>query len=225
MFWRKKRPYSRTETLAAADKARARGRRKKAIALYRAVLDRESGDLAVHAKLAPLLARTGQRAEALASFRLAADGQVKAGFPDRAISLVRQAADLYPEERGLWDEVARLHLMRGRRADAVAALLDGGRRLQRSRHPEVAAAVLRRALELEPWHPLATMLLARVLSRLRRKGEALALLDQLSVRVRGKTLRRTRRLAFRISPSPGNLWRWIRAAFGEKSGGGSARAA
>ncbi|HET9553604.1 MAG TPA: tetratricopeptide repeat protein [Anaeromyxobacteraceae bacterium] len=219
MFWRKKRPFSRTETLAAADKARARGRRKQAIALYRAVLDKEPGDLAVHAKLAPLLARTGQRADALASFRVAADGQAKAGFPDRAISLVRQAADHYPEERGLWDEVARLHVLRGRRADAVAALLAGGRRLHRSgRHPEVAAAVLRRALELEPWQPDATMVLARVLARSRRKTEALSLLDQLSVRVRGKLLRRTRRLAFRISPSPGNLWRWIRAAAGERTG-------
>jgi Flp pilus assembly protein TadD len=219
VFWRK-RPFSRIETLAAADRARSRGRKKKAIALYQAVLAVEPGDLAVHAKLAPLLARSGRRGEALASFRLAADGQAKAGFADRAISLVRQAADFYPEERALWDEVARLHLQRGRRADAVAALLAGGRRLHRSgRHPEVAAAVLRRALELEPWQPDATMLLARVLARSRRRPEALALLDQLSVRLRGKLLRRARRLAFRIWPSPANLWRWIRAAWGERAGG------
>ncbi len=215
MLWTKK-AYDRTETLAAADRARARGRRKRAIALYRRVLEATPGDLAVHAKIAPLLARTGRRDEALASFRAAADGQIKAGYPDRALSLVRQAADAYPEELGLWDDIARLHLGRGRRADAVAAMLDGGRRLQRTRHLAVANRVLRRALDIEPWHPEATLLLARVLARGGHPGDALALLEGLSARVRGKSLRRARRLAFRISPTPRHLWRWMAAALGRR---------
>ena len=148
MFWRK-RPFDRTELLAAADRARARGRTKKAIAGYRKVLETVPGDLAVHAKIAPLLARTGQREASLASFRLPADGQEAAGFPDRGLSLVVQAAGFYPEELHLWEEIARLHLARARRADAVAALVAGGRRLFHLRALEVGAQVLRRAVEIE----------------------------------------------------------------------------
>lgn len=208
---RKTKAFDRTELLARADRARARGRRRRAIALYRKVLDAAPNDLATHAKIAPLLARAGRKAEALASFNAAASGQQKAGFADRAISLQLQAAEFFPEEYVLWDDVAKLHLVRGRRADAIAALVDGGRRLHRTSELATAAKLLRRALELEPWHVAATMLLARVYARGKRAPDALALLDGLSARVRGKALRRARRLAFRISPTPANLWRWARA--------------
>jgi tetratricopeptide (TPR) repeat protein len=216
LFARKRKPFDRDATLAAADRARARGRRRKAIALYRKVLEADPRDLAVHGKIAPLLARAGRRDDALASFRIAADGQVRAGFADRAISVLRQAAEPYPEEHGLWEEIARLHLLRGRRGDAVAALVDAGSRLRPTRHVDAAEKVLRLALEIEPWQPEATLLLARTLARAGRRGEALALLDGLASRVRGGLHRRTRRLAFRISPTPRNLWRWIRAALGRR---------
>ncbi|HEY7724479.1 MAG TPA: hypothetical protein VH880_04045 [Anaeromyxobacteraceae bacterium] len=213
-MWWGKRKYDRNELVAAADRARAGGRTKKAIAGYRKVLEVEPGDLAVHAKVAPLLARTGQKADALASFRTAAEGQLKAGFTDRGVSLYVQAAGAFPEEYALWEEIARLHLLRGLRADAVAVLLGGGRRLHRSRDLAVAGRVLRRALEIEPWHPATTMLLARVLAGGGRKGEALGLVDGLDGRSRGRARRRVRWLAFRISPSPGRLWRAIRATLG-----------
>jgi tetratricopeptide (TPR) repeat protein len=213
VFWKKKR-FDRSEELAAADRARARGRRKQAIAGYRRILTVDPNDLAVHGKIAPLLARNGRRAEALASFRAAADGHLRAGFADRAVALFRQAAELFPDEEPLWTEAAKLHLQRGRRGDAVAVLVAGGRTLSRTRHRPVGAKLLRRALDLEPWQPDATMLLARVLARDRRKSEAVALLDELSSRVRGKLRRLARGLAFRISPTPANLWRWARSALG-----------
>ncbi len=215
-LFKHKKAFDRTELLAQADRARAAGRRKKAIALYRKILERAPADLATHAKIAPLLARAGKKAEALASFNLAASGQAKAGFSDRALSLQRQAADFFPEEYALWDDVAKLHLLRGRRADAVAALVDGGRKLHATPELATAAKLLRRALEIEPWQPDATMLLARVYARGKRAADALALLDGLAARVRGKALRRARRLAFAIAPSPGSLWRWFRASLGRR---------
>ena len=72
--------------------------------------------------------------------------------------------------------------------------------------------MLRRALELEPWQAEATVLLAKTLARARRKGEAVKLLEGLATRTRGPALRRTRGLAFRLSPTPASLWRWLRAA-------------
>jgi Tfp pilus assembly protein PilF len=215
MFWRRK-PLDRPALVAAADRARGRGRPRRAIGLYRQALALAPHDHVVHGKLAPLLARRREKEEALASFATAAAGQLRAGFTDRAISLHRQAVGFFPEELPLWEEVARLQVERGRNADAVAALVAGGRRLHRTRHLVVAERVLRRALEIEPWQPEATELLARTLARDRRKGEALRLLDDLSLRVRGLALRRTRRLAFRLSPTPANLWRWIKVAWRER---------
>lgn len=214
LFSRKPRPFDRSATLALAEAARARGRRKKAIALYRKVLDADPKDLTVHGKIAPLLAKAGKRDEALASFRVAWEGQFRAGFVDRALAVLRQAVDLYPEEIALWEEIARLHLQRGRRADAVSALVEAGGRLWKSRQPLAAVKALRRALEIEPWQPEATMLLARALAKDGRIDDALSLLDGLGTRVRGKALRRARRLAFFLSPTPARLWRWLRAVLG-----------
>lgn len=215
MFWRR-RPKDRTELVAVADRARARGRVKKAIAGYRKALEIAPGDLAIHAKLAPLLARRRLKAEAMESFALAAGGQLKAGFVDRAVSLRRQAAETFPEEFPLWQELTRLLLLRDRRADAVAALHAGGRKLLHSRHREVGVQVLRRALEIEPRQVEVTLLLARLLARCGRKAEALPLLDDLDARAGGAVLRRARRLAFRLSPTPRRLWRWAKAAFGKR---------
>jgi tetratricopeptide (TPR) repeat protein len=215
VFWRR-RPTTRTELVEVADRARSRGRLKRAIAGYRAALEIAPGDLAIHAKLAPLLARRGDKAGAIESFALAADGQHKAGFIDRAISLRRQAAETFPEEFPLWLELTRLHLLRNRRADAVAALRFGGRRLLRSRHQEVGVQVLRLALEVEPRDVAAALLLARLLARCGRRPEALTLLDELDPRAVGALRRRARRLAFRLSPTPRRLWRWAKASLGRR---------
>jgi tetratricopeptide (TPR) repeat protein len=215
LFGRKK-PVDRASLVAAGDRARSRGRVRKAIGLYRKALDEPAGsmgDATVHGKLAPLLARKKLREEALGSYAKAASGQVKAGFVDRAAALLKQALDHYPEESPLWDELVRLQLLRGRRPDAVAGLVAGGRRLRRTRHLEVAERLLKRAIDLEPWHPPAVDLLARTLARAGRKREAMELLEAFGLIARGLALRRARRLAFRLSPTPRNLWRWIRAAW------------
>jgi predicted Zn-dependent protease len=206
---KKRQPLDRTALLAQADRSRTRGRRKRAITLYRALLDENPNDLTVQGKIAPLLAAAGRRDEAMASFRSAASGQAAAGFVDRGIALLRQAADRFPDDESLWTELADLHVQRGRRGDAVATLVAGGERLLRTRYRPIGAKVLRRALELEPWHVKGTVLLAKTLAREHRPAEAIALLDGLAERVGGPARRRARGLAFRISPSPGRLWRWL----------------
>jgi tetratricopeptide (TPR) repeat protein len=208
-FWRRK-PYSRTETLAAADKARATGRARKAVALYRKVLANDPSDATVHGKIAPLLAQIRkERGAALASFELAAQGHLKAGFSDRALAMTVQAASYFPEEASLWEEIARLHMIRARRADAVNALIDGGNAIGRTRFRAGGLRLLRKALEIEPWHLQATLALARLLAKEQEREEALALLEDLSERVRGKGRRRVRRAVLRLSFTPVNLWRWI----------------
>ncbi len=213
---RKKKVFDRTELLAQADKSRARGRRRRAITLYAKLLEQDPNDLTVHGKIAPLLAVEGKGAAAMASFRAAASGHAAAGFVDRGIAVLRQAADHFPEDESLWTEVANLHVMRGRRGDAVAALVAGGERLLDGRYRPIGAKVLRRALELEPWHAQATLLLAKTLAREKRRQEAVALLEGLARRTGGRARAQARRLAFWYMPTLRRLWRWLsRSANGE----------
>jgi tetratricopeptide (TPR) repeat protein len=209
-------PFDRTEELAAADVARARGRRKQAIAGYRRVLEVHPQDLTVHAKIAPLLASSGDRDGALTSFRAAADGQARAGFHERALSLFIQAAEHYPDEEALWPEIARLHLQRGRRAEAVAALTHGAWRLHLARQFPVAERVLRLALQFEPHDADAIAILARTVRAAGRREEAVRLLEDLAVRVHGRRLVAVRGILFRVHPTFGHLWGWVRAVFGKR---------
>jgi tetratricopeptide (TPR) repeat protein len=207
----KRRPFNRSDALAQADLARARGRRRQAIAGYRRVLQADPDDLTVHARIAPLLAGRGQREEALRSFRIAADGQSKAGFHERALSLFIQAAEHFPDEESLWPEIARLHLQRGRRAEAVAALTAGGWRLYLARQYAVAERVLQLALQFDPHDADAIAILARVLSRSGRRAEAVQLLEGVAARVQGRRLAAVRGILFRVHPTLEHLWGWTRA--------------
>jgi Tfp pilus assembly protein PilF len=216
VFWRKKL-YNRTEVLAAADQARVRGQHRKAIKGYRKVLAVDPSDPVVHGKLAPLLARTRKRGEALASFQLAAQGHIKAGFLDRAIAVYVQAAGFFPEESTLWHDIARAEATLGRRADAVNALVKGSGYLGRraALRPQ-AIQLLDSALKITPWHPDATLAMARLLAKQGDRAAGVALLEDLASRVRGPAFRRVRWALVRLAPTPGNAWRWVRSLFGKR---------
>ena len=205
-----KRAFVRRDVVAAADLARARGRRGKAIAGYRRALEEDPEDLAVHAKIAPLLAASGDREAALRSFRSAADGQARAGFHERALALLIHAAEHFPDEEPLWPDIARLHLQRGRRADAVSTLMACGWRLSLTRRFDVAERVLKLAVQLDPDDSDAQVILARTLARAGRRTEALRLLEAVAGRERGRRRTAVRGVMFRVAPSPARLWAWVR---------------
>lgn len=205
-----RKPRTRAEIVAEADRARARGRVKRAVAGYRQALESDPSDASVNVKLAPLLARLGDAEGGASCFRAAAKKHLDAGFLDRAAAVNLAASGVFPLDAGFRLEVARLNVARGRKQDAVAALVDGGRALARARRPD-AAALLGRALELEPWHLEAGLALAPVLGRSGRADEARALVAGLDARIRGPARRRVRWVAFRLSPGPRTFWRWLRA--------------
>lgn len=207
LFARKQK--SRTELMAAADKARSKGRNKKAIAGYKEILSRDPADATVHAKVAPLLAKTGKRDESLASFEAAAQGQMKEGFTDRAVSIYVQAAECFPDERRLWDRIADLHETRDRKADAVAVLYGGAKRMTKARSRDGAIILLRRARDLDRSHLEVGLLLARLLKKAKKRDEAKGVLEALVPLTSGKSRRRVRGALFRLSPGLGTLWRWI----------------
>jgi len=211
-WFKRYKSYDRFALLAAAEKARAKGKVRKAIAAYRKVLEVDPSDHETHGKLAPLLGERRQLAEAWKSFVVAGEGYVRDMHEDKALSIYMQAARYLPHQLEVWKSIAQLQVGRGRPPDAVKALLDGSRHFRRRNHRPEAIRLLRLACEIEPWHFEATYALARLLLKAGEKREAQWHLEGLAERAKGRNRRRACATLFRMSPSFVGAWRWVRAA-------------
>lgn len=212
--------YDRNRVLRDAGRAESRRRRRKAIALYRQVLAVEPGDGEVHARIAPLLASTGQRFDAWRSYRAAGQARIQGGNVSAAIALYREATAALPRELGSWLSLARLLRQEGHPRDALSTLSLGAHAFRgRRRRPE-SIFLLRRAREIDPGQGEVVVALARLLAKTGQRPEALLLLRNLAQRSSGAELRRVRKVQLFIAPTPGNLWRWLRCP----RGGPAARA-
>lgn len=211
VFWKSK--YERARVLAAADQARSRGRVRAAVKGYMQVLEHEPEDHPVRAKVAPLLASLGKWEQSIRSFDQAAQGFLDKGFAPKAIAVWSVAAETFPERVEYWERIANEQVKRGRRQDAVVALLQGRTQLRRAKQRPLAVLLLRQVLELEPGHVEATLDLADLLRREGTRDEARRLLAQLLVRTgQIRVLRRRVRLAqFRIEPSVRGALDWALA--------------
>lgn len=212
MIFRKKNTYCRSASLEAAAKARARGKNKKAIAEYMKILTVDPRDHIVHAKVAPLMAEKDHD-EAWKSFRAAAHGYIKDGYPEKAIGVYVHAVRFMPRRIEVWESIVGLQMERNLKADAVNTLFKAHRCFRGRKHRDTAIGLLRKAFSIAPWHYEVTFELARLLARTGNKEEALRLYDGLAVRSRGLHLRRVRSAIMKLSPSPVSAWRWLRAAF------------
>lgn len=207
-FWRRK-PYDRGTTLEAADKARGSGRVRKAVSGYTKILKEDPEDWAVHARIAPLLARRSRWEESRKSFTAAGEGFLKQGFADKAIAVWTLAAQTFPEYIEFRERIANELVQRGRKADAVNSLLAGRARLRARRQRPTAILLLRQVLVLHPLQFEATLDLARLLAKEGEMKEAVKLLRDLRVHVRGRQVRRLRRAQFWIAPSLRSLMDWL----------------
>lgn len=205
--------YDRAELLKAARKAREKRQRRKAIALYRQILSMEAGNAELHAKLAPLLARTRQRFDALLSFREAAEGYLREGKTAESMGMFREAATLLPREPDLWVSLARLQRQHRTPQEAIDTLLEGRKHFRGRRRYAEAIFLLRQARDIEAWDGVVVLELVRLLAKTRQREEALPLLAGLRSRTRGKALRPICALQFRLSPTPKNAWRWFASLF------------
>jgi tetratricopeptide (TPR) repeat protein len=208
----KKDEYDREEILKAAEKAERKGDRPKAVLEYDKVLRWEPQNYPLHQKMAVLLAETGKDAEAWSHFVSAAEGYVKDGFVDKAVAVYTQASGYLNTRVDLWLTLADLHVRRGRKADGVKVCLDGRRSFRKLKQHHQAVQLLRKAIDIEPYHLEATLDLARLRRRTGGREEAVRLLHGIAVRNKGRALRRIRAAQVRLSPTPAAMWRWFRAA-------------
>lgn len=207
-----KTAYSRTDTLERASRAQGRGRKKKAIAEYRKVLEHEPENAKVLTSLGVLLAQTKQPAEAWKSFVAAAESYKKQGFVDRQYSVYVQATSFMPKEVELWETLAKINVQRNRKPDAVKVLLDGRRHFSGKKLRPFAIRLLKLALSIEPWQFETSLELARLYKKDGKADQAKGLLEGLAQRYANskRRMRKIRGLLFRWSPTPGNAWRWLR---------------
>jgi tetratricopeptide (TPR) repeat protein len=204
--------YDRKLLLAEAERARAKGRRRRAIALYRRVLAVEPRNLQLNARLAPLLAQTRQYFDAWQSFRWVAAAHMSNKQAGEALAVYRQAVRCLPRQIEAWQGVAEIERRQGRLEQAREALLRGRRQFRRRRDRPEAIALLRAAREIEPWDADTVLDLARLLARSRQAPEAQWLLEQFVTRSSGRQLQQVRGLQWRIEPSLRHTWYWLRAA-------------
>lgn len=196
----------------AAGREAARGKKRRAIALYRSVLVAEPGNLEVHRALAPLLAETGDPLEAWVSYRSVARAHERSRDYERALDVLRDAAERLPQKIEAWLAVARVERRLGRPKAALRALLAGRSHQTRRRQRPAALYLLREALSHAPWEPEIVIDLAALLSRCGRKQEATLWLDGLAERADSNDRRRIRAAQLRLIPSLANAWLWLRAA-------------
>jgi thioredoxin-like negative regulator of GroEL len=201
----------RQSALEQAARERSRGRRRRAIAIYRALLATERSNADLHAKLAPLLAETGQSFDSWQSYRQVANAALRDGREDRALGVYREASQLLPREIEAWQGVARLLCKRGEEREAVEALVEGSRQFRSPHLRPQAIHLLRRARSIDPWNPVVVLELAEHLARADQAEEARLLLGELSQRSDGKALRHVRWAELCTDWSVGRALAWLRS--------------
>lgn len=208
---RKKRIYDRKRVMEEAERARLRKKWRKAIRLYRWVLAVEPNNSKLHAKLAPLLAETGQNFDAWRSYRVVASVALRERCYDRALAIYRDAADHLPHEIQAWQRLAHLLAKQGETEAAIGVLIEGSRQFRTHFLRSQAVHLLRRAHSIDPWHSDVVFELAQHLGRSGQHEEARLLLEGLAQRTGGHRLRCVREAQLRLDKSPVAAWRWLQS--------------
>jgi tetratricopeptide (TPR) repeat protein len=212
MGWlRREKPYDRSRLLKDAARARKKGKRQKAIALYGELLAAEPDNADLHRRIALLLAETKQPAAAWQSYRRAADGLVSQGFTEKAVGVLREASAHLPREPELWGRLADLEIQRRRPADAHKVLLEGRGHFRSKRDRSNAILLLLRARKLAPRDFRTNYDLAGLLAKAGARGRARSLLEEIASWARTGQLWRVRARQFVLSPTPAAAWGWLRA--------------
>ena len=209
---RRKKDYDRSALLARATRARKKGKVRKAIELYGQVLAGEPGHADLHRRIAPLLAANRQPVDAWRSYSKAVTSLVAAGFLEQAAGVLREACDRLPREPETWQRLSEVQQERKRPVDAHQVLLEGRRHFRSRKDRGPAIALLRRARKLAPTDFATNHDLAGLLAREGARQPAQRILEELAAVVRNSQLRRVRGRQLALSPSPGLVWLWLRAA-------------
>ena len=195
---------------ARADRARLKGRVRRAIRLYERALEAGPENSTIRRKLAPLLARSRRFDEAWVCYQAAADSLESRGFEARSAGLMREATTLLPRNDAAWRRLAALLHGLGRTTDARNALLEARPFFRGRRHRPAAVELLGDAFRMAPDDAAIGLELATLLRKTRQRDASRVVLQRLLERVPSED-RRLRFELFRSSPSLDSLGDLIRA--------------
>ena len=201
--------YDRVRLLEAAGRARTRGRRRKAAALYAEVLRVEPENDVLRRRIALLLAQSGKLERAAEHYRIATRNLARKGFDAQACGVYHEALTFLPRDASLWLGLADLKAARGSLVDAVSLLKEGRAKQRGRRRRADAVQLLVRAHDLDPADLDVGIDLARLLRRTGDRAAALRVLNRLAVEAPGSAPRRILAAQALTAPTLLRVWCWL----------------
>jgi tetratricopeptide (TPR) repeat protein len=157
---------------------------EKALALYIQIVD-EAGrelddvDLQLYNRVGDLLTRQNEVSEAMAYYEKAVDVYAERGFLNNAIALCNKILRQSPGRTSVYYKLGKISAKKGFKNDARKNFLEYADRMQQGGHVDEAFRALKEFADLCPDQDDIRLMLADLLTKENRSGEALEQLERL----------------------------------------------
>jgi tetratricopeptide (TPR) repeat protein len=202
-------PNERREQLDKVQKAIGKGDVGNAVRALEEHLEKHPEDVDARMRLGQLLLRKGKHEEAWEWFVSAASGFAQKGFFDKAIALLHRAFELIPARPEPALMAAELQVKRGHAGDAKKTLVTARERYTSRADRENALKVAEKRVMLVP-DVDAWIDVARLLMKLGRRTQSVAILDERAAHAEGKERKRYLKTRLLLHATPRSLWRFLR---------------
>jgi tetratricopeptide (TPR) repeat protein len=143
-------PFEKAKVLKAAEKFLSQGKINAAIKEYRQIIQHDAGDLTALNMLGDLLARAGQKDEAVSCFTRIAEHYREQEFRLKAIAMYKKIEKLKPRDAETAGNLAELYSAQGLRVDARAQYLIVAEGYTRAGNTKQSLGILHRIADLDP---------------------------------------------------------------------------
>lgn len=204
-----KPPNDRREQLDKVQKAIGKGDVGNAVRALEEHLEKHPDDVDARMRLGQLLLRKGKLDEAWEWFVSAASGFAQKGFFDKAIALLHRAFELNPARPEPALMAAELQVKRGHAGDAKKTLVTARQHYRSRADRESALKVAEKRVLLVP-DVDAWIDVARLLVKLGRRAQSIAILDERAAHAEGKERKAYLKTRLLLHATPRSLWRFLR---------------
>ena len=142
--------FEKAKVIKAAEKFLSQGKIPAAIKEYRQIVDNDGDDLTTLNMLGDLLARAGEKEEAVTCFARIADHYREQGFALKAIAMYRKIEKLQPRDPATAGKLADLYASQGLVVDARAQYLVVADAYTKSGDTKRSLKVLHKIADLDP---------------------------------------------------------------------------
>ena len=143
-------PFEKAKVLKAAEKFLSQGKINPAIKEYRQIIDHDPDDLTALNMLGDLLARAGQKDEAVSCFIRIAEHYREQDFRLKAIAMYRKIEKLKPRDPATASSLADLYAAQGLMVDARAQYLILAEGYTRAGETKQSLSILHKIADLDP---------------------------------------------------------------------------